>query len=113
MRWSGPLGVYSAWPSPVLIDRTTTSPVSTLTGTRRLTPFFGVQLFDVALNLIVHPECRVERTPSVVFVGDRRAEQRKDAVARGVNEIAVVAVARSSIISSSAGSTMARASGYT
>ena len=45
-------------------------------------PAFDAQLVRVVSHLVPQPECRVARPLGMVFVRDRRAEQRHDAVAR-------------------------------
>jgi hypothetical protein len=45
----------------------------------------------VALHLVLDSECRVQRSLRMVFVGDRRAENREDSVAGRLHHVAVVA----------------------
>ena len=53
---------------------------------------FGAQLFGVALELLLHPQRRVERALRMVFMRDRRTEHREDAVAGGLHDVPVVAM---------------------
>lgn len=46
---------------------------------------FRTQPFSEAAYIILHPERRIERTLRMVLVRDRRAEQREDAIARGLH----------------------------
>jgi hypothetical protein len=46
----------------------------------------------IPFKVLLHPECRIERTLRMVLVGDRGAEQCEDAVAGRLNHIAVVAM---------------------
>ena len=43
----------------------------------------GDDLRRIAFQLLLHPQRRIERALRMVLVGDRRAEQREDAVAGG------------------------------
>ena len=59
----------------------------------RQVPVFA-QLRRVAPQLLLHPQRRVERALRMVLVRDRRAEQREDAVAGRLHDVAVVAMDR-------------------
>jgi hypothetical protein len=52
----------------------------------------GDQLGGVPAQLFLHAERRMERTLGMVFVGHRRAEQRKNAVPRRLHDIAIVTI---------------------
>jgi hypothetical protein len=52
------------------------------------------QLVVVALELVLHPECGVDRQSRVVFLGNGRAEKGEDAVARRLGDIAAVVLHR-------------------
>jgi hypothetical protein len=48
----------------------------------------------VALKLILYAQSRIQRALRMVFVRDRRAEQREDTIAGGLHDVAVVAMDR-------------------
>ena len=54
----------------------------------------GDQLGRVATKFFLHAESRIERALRMVLVRDRRAEQREDAVAGALHDVAVVAADR-------------------
>ena len=54
----------------------------------------ATRLVRVALQRVLHPQCRVAGAHGVVFVGDRGAEQRHDAVAHHLIDGAFVVVRR-------------------
>src|SRR5262249_53007185 len=54
----------------------------------------GPQLLRVPTDLLLHEEGSVEGAPRMILVGDRRAEQREDAVARGLCDVPLVVVYR-------------------
>ena len=47
-------------------------------------PAVGAQFRRVALQLLLHPQRRVQRALRMILVRDRRAEQREDAVAGAI-----------------------------
>ena len=54
----------------------------------------GGNLRPVVAQRIAHRQCRVQRALRMVLAGDRRAEQREDAVAGGLHHVALVAMHR-------------------
>ncbi len=74
------------------IERTTTSPELRPTRICTSTPVRAAHLLGVPLHRFLHPERGVARPHGVVLVGERRAEQRHDAVAHHLVDGALVAV---------------------
>jgi hypothetical protein len=62
-------------------ERTTTSPEFEADPDLHLHPVRAARVVRVALQGLPHPECRIAGPHGVIFVGERRAEQRHDAVA--------------------------------
>ena len=76
------------------IERTTTSPELSPTRICSSTPWARRMLLGVALDRLLHAQRRVAGAHRVVLVGERRAEQRHDAVAHHLVDGALVAVHR-------------------
>ena len=74
--------------------RTTTSPEFSPTRMRTATPCARAHALGVPLHRLLHPERRVARPHGVILVGERRAEERHDAVAHHLVHGALVAVDR-------------------
>ncbi len=55
-------------------------------------PAVAYQLGRIPAQILLHSECGIERTLWMVFVGNRRAEQRENAVAGGLHDVSVVAI---------------------
>src|SRR5262249_6002069 len=58
---------------------------------REAGPLLEAKSLGVAADVVLHAERRVERSPRVVLVGNRRAEEREDAVAGGLHDVTLVA----------------------
>src|SRR5262249_23600792 len=54
----------------------------------------GTQLLGVVLNLLLHPQCGVERALRMILMRNRSAEDRKNAVAGGLRDVAAVMMYR-------------------
>src|SRR6185437_2064555 len=87
-----PMGVYSVCPAPVLIERTTTSPVFTPTRPSIGIPPSAINLRRVTAQLLLQPERRIQRALRMILMRDRRPEQRENAVAGGLHDVTVVAM---------------------
>jgi hypothetical protein len=57
---------------------------------RRLPPL--AQLVGVTLEIFLHPAGGVQGSLRMILMGDRRSEQRENAIAGGLHDIAVVAM---------------------
>ena len=74
------------------MERTTTSPEFSPTRIWTCTPVRAAHLLGVLLDRLLHPQRGVAGADRVVLVGERRAEQRHDAVAHHLVHGALVAV---------------------
>jgi hypothetical protein len=88
-----PIGAYSAWPSPIAIERTTTSPVFTPTQALwvdcqpcAVRPSSAASLLGCGAH--------VQGTLRMVFEGERRAKQGEDPVTWWMYDVAAVTVHR-------------------
>ena len=54
----------------------------------------GQHFGRIAFQLFLHAQRRIERPLRMVLMGDRRAEQREDAVAGRLHDVAVIAMHR-------------------
>jgi len=89
-----PTGTYSPLPSAVWIERTTnlTSVYSDTCLDGRLSRLF--KLRRLAMQAFLHAKCGVQCAVQIVLVRDRHAEQREDALAGGLRNIAIVVMNR-------------------
>ena len=92
MVW--PIGVYSVWPSPVRIERDDDFAGIHTNADRDRRFALGAKFRGILAQLVLHPQRRVERSQRVILVGDGRTEQRENAIAGRLHDVAVVVLHR-------------------
>src|SRR5712692_6075000 len=89
-----PIGVYSVRRSSLRMERSTTSPVFTPTRISTGARPVSRSRIRILANLRLHAQGGIEGSLGMIFMGNRRAKEGKDAVASRLHDVAFVAMDR-------------------